>query len=162
MKRTIRLVFVFLVVLLTSPGKTAFAQEVPPGAAVRLQTRDSVGPLVMHGTFQRQARDTLLLITSEFRPLAVLWKDIERAEYRDGRKTGAPYALIGGVTAGVITALALNFFKDKGCTGPECGQVDFSALIVLGTALGSGVGGVLGYVLRPAVWRPLPRLPTDR
>ena len=157
-----RLAFVFLVVLITSAGKNASAQQVPPGVAVRIEARDSAGPLVMHGTFQRQARDTLLLTTTDFRPLAVPWKDIERAEYRDGRKTGAPYALIGGVTAGVITAVALNFFKDKGCTGPECGQVDFSALIVLGTALGSGVGGLVGYALRPALWRPLPRLPTDR
>ena len=157
-----RLALVFLVVLITSAGKNASAQRVPPGVAVRLQTRDSVGPVVMRGTLQRQAPDTLLLTTTDFRPLAVPWKSIERAEYRDGRKPGAPYALIGGVTAGVITAVALNFFKDKGCTGPECGQVNFSALIVLGTALVSGVGGLAGYALRPALWRPLPKLPTDR
>ena len=157
-----RLAFVFLVVLITSAGKNASAQQVPPGVAVRIEARDSASPLVMHGTFQRQARDTLLLTTTDFRPLAVPWKNIERAEYRDGRKPGAPYALLGGVTAGVITSVALNYFIHNGCTGPECRQWDFSALIVLSTALGSGVGGLVGYALRPALWRPLPRLPTDR
>ena len=157
-----RLAVVFLALLITPAGKNASAQQVPPGVAVRIQARDSAGPLVMHGTFQCQARDTLLLTTPDFRPLAVPWKNIERAEYRDGRKPGAPYALLGGVTAGVITAVALNYFIHNGCTGPECRQWNFSELIVLGTALGSGMGGVVGYALRPALWRPLPRLPTDR
>jgi len=157
-----RLAFVVLVVLITSAGENATAQQVPPGVAVRLQTRDSVGPLVMRGIFRRQARDTLLLTTPDLRPLAVPWKNIECAEYRDGRKPAAPYALLGGVTAGIITAVALNYFIHNGCTGPECRQWNFSALIVLGTALGSGVGGLGGYALRPALWRPLPRLPTDR
>ena len=92
----------------------------------------------------------------------VLSLDVWDAEYRDGRKPAAPYALLGGLTAGVITAVALNYFIHNGCTGSECRQWNFSELIVLGTALGSGTGGLLGYALRPAVWHPLPRLPTDR
>ena len=98
---------------------------------------------------------------------ALFWNDVLSlevwdAEYRDGRKPAAPYALLGGVTAGVITAVALNYLIHNGCTGSECRQWNFSELIVLGTALGSGTGGLVGYALRPALWRPLPRLPTDR
>gem|GEM_PF-5220133 len=92
----------------------------------------------------------------------VLSLDVWDAEYRDGRKPAAPYALLGGVTAGVITAVALNYFIHNGCTGSECRQWNFSELIVLGTELGSGTGGLVGYAPRPALWRPLPRLPTDR
>ena len=41
----------------------------------------------------------------------VLSLEVWDAEYRDGRKPAAPYALLGGVTAGVITAVALNYFS---------------------------------------------------
>lgn len=78
-----RFVYAFLVVLATVAGEKVLAQQVPPGVAVRLDIRDSVGPLAMHGTFQRQVRDTLFLHTSDFRPLAVPWKNIERELRRD-------------------------------------------------------------------------------
>ena len=157
-----RFVYSFLVVLATGAGERVLAQQVPPGVAVRLDTRDSVGPLAIHGRFQRQVRDTLFLSTTDFRPLAVPWKNIERAEYRDGRKPALPYALLGGAIAGAITAVALIVTEKQGCTTVECGRVDLVPLMLLGTVLVSSVGAGMGYALRPALWRPLPRLWTDR
>jgi hypothetical protein len=143
-------------VLVVFASQSARAQMIQPGVAVRVQSRDS-GSAVMHGTLRRLAGDTLFLTTSDFRPVALQWKDIAGAEYRDGRKPGAPYGLVGALMGAAMAVTALALLDRNGCDTVECRNVDLTPAYVMAGAVGAIIGGGVGYVLRPTLWRPLPR-----
>ena len=137
-------------------SQTAASQRLEPGVAVRVRSI-LPEPSSIVGTFVRSGGGVLVLQRQNGGSMEMPWLDISQAEYRAGRASGMPYAIIGGIAGALVPGVALSVFKNRGCSGPECQNFDALPAIVLGSALGGVIGAGVGYLLRPSEWLAIAR-----
>jgi hypothetical protein len=137
-------------------SRTAASQRLEPGVAVRVRARRPEPSLIV-GTFVRSGGGVLVLQRQNGGSMEMSWLDISQAEYRAGRASGVPYAIIGAITGALVSGVALDVLSKRGCTGTECKSIDFSPVIALGSFLGWISGAGVGYLLRPSEWLAIAR-----
>ncbi|CAN5898908.1 hypothetical protein BH11GEM1_BH11GEM1_14920 [soil metagenome] len=137
-------------------SQTAASQRLEPGVAVRVRASQPE-PSLVTGTFVRSDGGVLVLQRQDGDRMGMSWLDISQAEYRAGRASGMPYAIIGGTAGALVSAVTLGVLWNRACSGPECKNIDPFGPIALGSFLGWAIGGGVGYLLRPSEWLAIAR-----
>lgn len=156
-RRAIRVVWLPLTaVALLLPVATLSAQlaELRPGARARLRAPGALAGEV-EGVVLAQRGDTVLLAIRDAAPVPVPLAAITSAAvYRGqdraaGARKGARWGAGVGLGFGVLNA----GFSD--CTGAHCGTGDKALGAVALTAVGTGVGALVGAAVRAERWQRL-------
>ena len=139
--------------MLAQPVSPAAAQvsELRPGAYVRIRA-----PGVLTGevecTILARDRDTLRVARPGSAPIAVPLASITRAAVHRGRTRGAGARKGAKWGAGVGLGLGLFNIGFSGCSGTHCETSDNVAGVAAFTAIGAGVGALVGTVVRAERW----------
>ena len=158
---TTRLVSIFALVLITVASNSAMlaaqrTASLTPGARVRVRFKATTQPIV--GILDTISRDTVRLgpegehAASRVAVSTIEGIDVSRGQHSNVGK-GAVWggAIVGGM--GLITGVALA--SDQGSlvsiTGGEAVE-----LTVASTALGAGVGALIGSLVRSEKWEAVP------
>jgi hypothetical protein len=151
----VRRVWFFLVsaIMLVVPISAAAGQlsELRPGADVRIRA-----PGVLTGevecTILARDRDTLRVARPGSAPIVVPLASITSAAVHRGRTRGAGAGKGAKWGAGVGLGLGLFNIGFSDCSGTHCETSDNVAGVAAFTAIGAGVGALVGTVVRAERW----------
>jgi hypothetical protein len=148
--------FVISAIMLVVPISAAASQvsELRPGAYVRIRAPGVLAGEV-EGAILGRDNDTLRVARPGSAPVAVSLASITHAAVHRGRTRGAG-ALKGakwGVGVGLGLGLLNIAFSD--CSGAHCEASDNALGVATFTAIGAGVGAIVGTVVRAERWEQL-------
>ena len=141
------------VLMVAQPVSPAAAQvsELRPGAYVRIRA-----PGVLNGevecTILARDRDTLRVARPGSAPIVVPLASITRAAVHRGRTRGAGVRKGAKWGAGVGLGLGLFNIGFSDCSGTHCETSDNVAGVAAFTAIGAGVGALVGTIVRAERW----------
>ena len=152
--------FFISAIMLVVPISAAAAQvsELRPGAYVRIRAPGVLAGEV-EGAILARDHDTLLLARPGSGPVAVPIASITRAAVHRGRTRGA--GAVKGAKWGAGVGLGLGLFNVafSDCSGTHCETSDNVVGVAAFTAVGAGVGALVGTLVRAERWErvELPR-----
>ena len=157
-RRYVRRACSFLVaaVMLVQPFSAAASQiaELRPGAYVRIRAPGVRGGEA-EGAILSRDHDTVVVARPGAMPVAVPLPAITRASVFRGRtrRAGARKGAKWGAGVGLGLGLFNIVFSD--CSGEHCQTSDKVAGVAAFTAIGAGVGALVGTVVRADQWERL-------
>ena len=147
--------YLVLAVMLV-PFSAAASQiaELRPGAYVRIRAPGVLGGEA-EGAILSRDHDTVVVARSGARPVAVPLSAITRASVFRGRTRGAGARKGAKWGGGVGLGLGLFNVVFSDCSGEHCQTSDNVAGVAVFTAIGAGMGALVGTVVRADQWERL-------
>ena len=154
-----RLCLLVAVVALVVPLSSAAAQvrEFRSGARVRLRALGVVAG-ELEGTVLGWRRDSLIVVRPGAAPIAVPLASVTSASVYRGLERGVGARKSAKWGAGVGLGLGLFNVAFGDCSGPHCEADDHAHGVAAFTAVGAGVGALVGSAVRAERWARI-RLP---